>query len=235
MKINVNHGKRLFVVYVEQTTNKYISITVHPDLQITAKVPTGFDKIVVVRRLKKRAPWIAKQIDYFTEFHPLAVERQYVSGETHYYLGRQYRLKINKASDANVKLRSGFFVMELPDPHDNKQAKEIMQQWYDDHAVCIFKKRIAHYLPKFLKAKAEAPMIKFRKMKKRWGSFSKKGTITFNLDLIKTPAHCIDYVIVHEFCHLWCPHHDVKFFRLLEKTLPCWKESKKRLEQSSVI
>ena len=67
-------------------------------------------------------------------------------------------------------------------------------------------------------------------MKTRWGSLSTKGTMTLNLDLIRTPRECLEYVIIHELCHLTCRYHDAAFYGLLEKHLPDWKQRKHKLE-----
>lgn len=234
MQLKIKYGKRRFIVDVTEYVGKHLSITVHPDLSITAKVPQGSDEKILEHRLKKKASWIAKQIDYFSQFHPLTPERKYISGETHYYLGRQYRLKIRKLKNAEVKLKGKFFMMGLPNPHDNMQAKRIMLEWYDKHATFKLNKRVAKYLPRFVKLGAKDPIIKFRRMKKRWGSCRRTGTIVFNLDLIKAPIDCIDYVVVHELCHLLSAKHDKKFFYLLEKTLSHWKIHKARLESVAI-
>jgi predicted metal-dependent hydrolase len=231
MLLSINYGKRQFDVDVKEGPGKNLAVTVHPDLRITAKAPIGFDEKVIWQRLKKKASWIAKQIDYFLEFHPLSPERKYVSGETHYYLGRQYRLKIKQAKSPQLKLIGGFFVIGLPDIHNNEQAKKLTQNWYAEHAINILQKRFAKHLPQFVKLGTKEPTVKFKRMKKRWGSYSNKGIIVLNLDLIKTPTHCIDYVIIHELCHSVFTKHDNKFYLLLKKMLPDWEKCKNRLEK----
>ena len=78
---------------------------------------------------------------------------------------------------------------------------------------------------------AAVPIVRFRRMKKRWGSCSNGGVIMLNTELAKAPIHCIDYVILHELSHLLFLNHDRKFFRLLGRLLPDWKKRKERLEK----
>ena len=229
--ICLTYGKRQFVVYVVTEKRKCLSVTVHPDLKITAKAPTGYELEVIRRHLGKRASWIAKQLDYFGRFQPLPLARKFVSGETHYYLGRQYRLRIRPGEITRVRLIGRFFEMELPDRGDREKARALMFDWYSVHAKDLLSRRLAQYVPTFERMGAVVPEVRYRRMKKRWGSCSGKGVIMLNTELVKAPIHCIDYVIIHELCHLLCPHHDKKFYHLLGRILPDWEKRKERLEK----
>ena len=210
---------------------KYLSVTVHPDLCITAKAPAGYKLEFIRKRLEKRASWISKQLDFFERFQPLPKERKFVSGETHYYLGRQYRLRIRPGEKARVQLIGRFFEMELPDTNNRERARVLMLDWYSAHAKDLLSRRLAQYVPTFEKMGAAAPVVRYRRMKKRWGSCSGNGVIMLNTELVKAPTHCIDYVIIHELCHLLYPQHDKKFYHLLGRVLPDWEKRKERLEK----
>ncbi|KPK90624.1 MAG: hypothetical protein AMJ88_15760 [Anaerolineae bacterium SM23_ 63] len=234
MQVALSYGKQQFVVNVVTADRKRLSITVHPDLRITAKAPTGYEPEVIRQRLEKRASWIAKQLDFFKGFQPLPTPRKFISGETHYYLGRQYRLKIKIGEKARVRLIGRFFEMESPNPDDRKKARALMLDWYSTHAKNLLLKRLDQYLPIFAKKGAAKPEVRFRHMTKRWGSSSASGVIMLNTELVKAPSHCIDYVIIHELCHLLYPHHDKKFYRLLGRILPDWEKRKERLERVTI-
>jgi len=231
MQVNLSFGSRQFVVDVVTEERNRLSVTVHPDLRITAKAPTGYGLEIIRRRLEKRASWIARQLDFFERFQPLPTERKFVSGETHYYLGRQYRLRIRPGEKARVRLIGRFFEMELPDTGNREKVRAIMLDWYSAHAKDLLSRRLAQYVPTFEKMGAVVPEVRYRRMKKRWGSCSDNGVIMLNTELVKAPIHCIDYVIIHELCHLLYPHHDRKFYRLLGRILPDWEERKERLEK----
>jgi len=231
MQMNLAFGARQFSVDVVMVDRKRLSVTVHPDLRITAKAPIGYEPDVIRQRLEKKVSWIARQLDYFARFQPLPPERQYITGETHYYLGRQYRLRIRSSQVARVRLVGRFFAMELPDPNNRKMAKTLMLAWYSIHAKDLLTRRLARYMPIFVRMETVVPKIRFRRMKKRWGSCSGNDIIMLNTELVKAPIHCIDYVIVHELCHLVYPNHNRRFFNLLGRILPDWKKRKERLEK----
>lgn len=231
MQIEIPYGKRKFFVQVEWSKRKRIAVIVQPNLLIKARVPTGVDWVTINKFLMKKAAWIAKQIDFFGRFHPLPVHRRYISGETHLYLGKQYRLKIKTGKKPNFKLQGQYFVAEEPAGQQHEKVKLQMLKWYSDHARGILKKRIDIILPVFQKHGIEFPQFRIQAMKKRWGSCSKKKNITLNTELVKAPIMCIDYVITHELCHLLSSRHDAKFYKLLSDFLPDWERRKARLEK----
>lgn len=230
-EVEIGFGSRRLRVKIVWNERKRLSITVHPDLRITAKAPAGYELEVIRQRLEKRASWIARQLDFFERFQPLPTERKFVSGETHYYLGRQYRLRIRPGEIARVRLIGRFFEMELPDTNNREKARALMLDWYSAHAKDLLSKRLAQYVPTFESMGAVGPEVRYRRMKKRWGSCSGKGIIILNTDLVKAPILCIDYVIIHELCHMIYQRHDRKFYHLLGRILPDWKKRKERLEK----
>ena len=123
-----------------------------------------------------------------------------------------------------------FFLAQTPEAENQEHIKLMMMQWYADHAKALLDRRVFLFLEKILGKGYETKEIQYRFMKRRWGSYSSKGTITFNIELVKTPIDCLDYVIVHELCHFVHPNHDKGFYRLLESIIPDWRIRKERLE-----
>lgn len=230
-KVDLLYGKRQFVVDVVMDDRTRLCVTVHPDLRITAKAPAGYEPEVVRQRLEKRASWIVKQLDFFERFQPQSPERKFVSGETHYYLGRQYRLRIRSGKIVRVRLIGRFFEMELPETANREKARKLMQGWYSTHARDLLSRRFYSYVPTFERMGVVTPEVRYRRMKKRWGSCSGKSVIMLNTELVKAPIHCIDYVIIHELCHLLYPYHNRKFYHLLGQIMPDWEKRKERLEK----
>lgn len=226
----IKYGKEKIAFDVSHTTRKTMEIAVHPDIRVTVKAPKGTAPEVVQKRMAKRARWIKKQIDYFKRFEPRTPARCYVGGETHFFLGRQYRLKIKKQNSSEVKLKGGYFYIMTPSPNNTQKIRDMLFDWYKSRALAIFSTRLEECHKRAAKLKVPFPRLRLRKMVRRWGSCSKSGDILLNTALVKSPLFCIDYVIMHELCHLKVHKHNNGYYRLLSKYMPDWEKRKERLE-----
>lgn len=215
------------ILYAERKT---MAIAVSPDGTVTVKAPVGTPLAEVEQRVYRRAGWIRRQLDHFQQLGPPTPKKHYVSGETHLYLGKQYRLKIESAATEGVKLIGRYFFIQIKEKATADKAKELLQAWYTEKAKTKFNESFERCWPSFAKLSSVQPCLKIRHMQKRWGSLSKNGLLTLNTDLVRAPRECIDYVITHELCHLQHHNHGTGFYRLLEKTMPDWKKRKQKLE-----
>jgi predicted metal-dependent hydrolase len=229
---SVEYGKEKIFFAVVYTDRKTMEIAVHPDARVIVKAPRGTLFKTIRNRVAKRAHWIRKQITYFRKFEPHTPSRRYVGGETHLFLGRQYRLKIKKQDNDEVKLKGAYFYVMTPDPDNTQKIKTLLDEWYKEHARTIFSRRLEECYIRAKKLKVPFPDIRLRKMSKRWGSCSKSGDILLNTALVKASVYCIDYVIMHELCHLKAHTHNNGYFKLLSKYMPDWEKRKERLEVS---
>lgn len=215
------------LVYEER---KKLAIIVCPDKSLVVRAPLNSKIEEIEGKLQKRGKWVLKQINFFDQFHPIQPDREYVSGETHYYLGRQYRLRIRKGAKESVKLISKFFMVSTTKPDDREYIKLLIRHWYADHARLLLDRRAYFYIEKILGSGYSKVNIKYSYLKKYWGKYDPDGSITFNIELVKTPIQCIDYVIVHELCHIVHPNHGKAFYHLMNTILPDWEKRKERLE-----
>lgn len=227
----VEHAGQQIPVSVAFRDRQRLSISVHADGSVTALAPAGRSLEEVTAHLRRRRTWIARQRRHFEKYQPLPTEKWYVSGETHLYLGRQYRLRVHQSDEVAVRLIGKFFEVHVPEPKEPQAVAAAMRQWYQAHAESLFKERMRGcvQLASPLRFGVEAK-LRVKPMARRWGSCSKTGTITLNTDLVKTPLHCIDYVIMHELCHLCIHDHSPAFFRMLGRCMPDWQQRKDRLE-----
>ena len=205
-----------------------LGIEVHPDSRVVVRAPVGCPEAVIAERVSKRARWISRQLAEFERYRPRTPARQYVSGESHLYLGRQYRLKLLVDDTAFVKLARGQLLVGLPSATNRECARALLQRWYLDRARAVFGEVLEASLLRF--KSIELPRLSVRAMQSRWGSLSHAGTMTLNIDLVRAPRPCIEYVVTHELCHTTHRNHDGRFFKLLGRVMPDWERRKQRLE-----
>ncbi len=226
----VKYGKILIHYSVIYKNRKTLEIAVHPDSSVVITAPLNCDKNRIKEKVKKRVKWILKQLKYFKQFEPRTPQKQFLNGETYLYLGKQYRLKIKTGLSEGVKLKRGYFIVVQRDKDNRERTRELLNNWYNVKASEKFKEYYDVCLKNFSGHKNIIPFLKIRKMKKRWGSLSKHGTLTLNTELIKAPKECIEYVITHELCHTVHHNHSKEFYGLLDKTMPDWNKRKHKLE-----
>jgi predicted metal-dependent hydrolase len=215
---------------IRRANRKTLAITVRPDLSIIVTAPRRSSIEAIKAKVRKRATWIRKQRIYFERFLPPVPIRRYISGETHRYLGRQYRLKVISALSESVKLKGKYLRIETPHKHDAKRVRYLLDAWYREHACLIFSRCLDACLPSLYGRIKEAPKLYLRRMPKRWGSWTQRGAIYLNPELVRAPASCVDYVVTHELCHLVYGNHGKEFFALLRKVMPDWEMRKVHLE-----
>ena len=224
----VKYGDREIAYAVEFCCRKTLEISVMPDSAVQVRAPQGATLEAIAQKVQKKAPWIVEKQDWFARFPKGTPPKQYLGGETHSYLGRRYRLKIEKSDACSVKINGGFIRVESNDV-SAEVVRKLMDEWLRLRAEVFFRKILESYVAKF---KIEAPLrLLIRKMKTRWGSLSKGGVLTLNLNLVAAPKECVEYVVVHELCHLKYANHSDAFFALLESRLPDWKRRKMKLEE----
>lgn len=210
-----------------------ISIKVHPSCEVVVNAPEDAERSDIHEAVMKRAKWIDTALQEFRAQQAHVQSKHYVSGEMQFYLGRRYVLKVVEDADALqvVKMRSGKLFVTLKCFDDRKQAhvKAMVRRWYYLRAERVFHERLAALLPQAMWVEG-IPGFRVLPMSKQWGSCSAKGNLMLNPHLIKAPKECIDYVILHELCHIAEYNHSERFWRLLSSVMPQWREVKSRLD-----
>ncbi len=225
---SIQFGSKTILFSLEFSDRKSLGITVTPEMEVLVKAPSDTPMEKIHEKLRKKAPWIIKQQSYFLSFLPKTTQRKFISGETHLYLGRQYRLKISYGIKETVKLKGKFIEVTSS---DKSNVKTLLNQWYLQHAEAKFHVLAAPLIEKFKKYKVEPSSIVLRSMPTRWGSCTPMGKIILNPELIKAPKGCIEYVIIHELCHLVHHDHTQKFIDLQTKEMKDWEKWKMKLEK----
>jgi predicted metal-dependent hydrolase len=207
-----------------------IAIHVHPNGRVQVDAPPQTSLAEIKLAVSKRSRWLYGHLTRIREQLGWVLPREYVSGESHFYLGRRYVLKVqrNDRQPPNVKLIRGMLRITTDDT-ERDAVKQLLRDWYKDHARIQFDHRLEALVLETSWVEVK-PAWKLRSMKKQWGSCSPKGILSLNPHLVKAPSQCIDYVLLHELCHLKFHNHSWQFYRLLTQQMPEWEAVKGRLD-----
>ncbi|RTZ03575.1 M48 family peptidase [Flavobacterium bomense] len=227
---NIQYGTKQITFSIANRKRKSIAVEVHPDTSVQIKAPLDCQLEDIKRVVTKRSKWIITQQKFFEQFLPETPKREYVAGETHSYLGRKYILKIIISDENKVKLQGGFLAV-YSQKNEEEYIKHLLTEWYYKRATKVFEKVYEEAFQKFSQYNIQKPEIQIKRMKKRWGSYTSSGNILINPELIKAATVCIEYVMIHELCHLIERNHSKKFYTLLKKINPDWQRWKLKLEK----
>lgn len=230
MRNSYSYGTTNIAYSVEFRDRKTMAIEVHPDGRVQVIAPFQTIPEVIQAKVEKRASWIAKQLRFFKGHSSVKYVHEWISGESIYYLGRQYRIKITEGNPS-VKLSGKYLLIQVKDKTNKVKIESLVNTWYLEHARSKFQERIELLQPILDKESLILNELKIRKIGKRWGSCTSKRNIILNIELIKVPVHCIDYVLIHEICHLKHHNHGSEFWGMLLKYCPDWAKIKEKLEK----
>lgn len=211
-------------------TAQRVAIHVEPDGRVLVDAPESTPLETVLSAVKKRSRWISQHVGAAKERWAHILPREYVSGESLHYLGRRYRLKVVVQAGAipEARMRGGFIVVIVPE-HSPLLVRPALDAWYRLRAYELFADRLAAVAAPLRWVKY-LPPTRLQFMKVQWGSCSPAGRITLNPLLVKAPRECIDYVMLHELCHLLHHNHSPQFYRTLDRHMPRWRAIKEKLD-----
>ena len=231
MKDFIQYGGTRIEFTLKHAARATLGIAVLPSGEVEVTAPDGAELGRVKLLLEKRASWILERLGEASKNPPEPGERGVVSGAAMRFLGKMYRLKVETGDVSAVKIDGGRIIITAK---DESSARRVIFSWLKKMAEEVYQDRLVACLQRLdLPPGTPTPVIKIQKMKKRWGSCSPTGTVLLNLELVTAPTDCIDYVITHEVMHLCEPSHNARFFGLMDKAMPGWKELKSKLEANS--
>ncbi len=227
------YGKHEIEFRLERRQRKTLEIAVEADKSVTVVAPIDAPFDLVEAKLRKRASWVRRQQLFFEQFHPQTPPKKYLAGETHLYLGRQYRLSVTRRGQKGVRLYRGRLVVQSNEPESPDLTRALLETWYREKAKTKFEARLIGCLSRFPDPEIVSPSdLRIRNLRSCWGSMSGKDVLTLNVRLVQGPIDGIDYVITHELCHLIHRNHGPQFFELLTRVMPDWPHRKMRLERA---
>ena len=212
---------------IVRSQRRTVAIQIHPDKRIELKVPLLYNIDEVEPFLVKHHRWIFNRLD--APEKKSREPKKFVDGEMHYFLGKQYPLRIIISPENTVEFRDDTIIVYAKYNVSDLIAV-LLERWYYQQAHQVFQEISIPLMKQMEKYNVFPQSFTIKKMKTRWGSCSSKGSINLNLDLIKLPEGCIKAVILHELCHLVHMNHSKEFYALMTAEMPDWKVWDKQLK-----
>lgn len=216
-----------FRYVVKRQQRKTLVLYVLPDGEVEVRAPHQLPEREIIRFVESRARWIERTRE--KQLQRVDWRATALPGGDIWFLGEPRRFRIERGAAFGVALAPGEFAVSARDPFNLPALARQLDGWFREQAQQLFSERLPHCCALFPALKP--PPLRLRKMKRRWGSCSRRGIVTLNSELIRLPQTLIDYVIVHELCHLYEFNHGPRFYRLLERAMPDWRQREAMLKQ----
>lgn len=227
------YGTQIIEFEVKYSKRKTIEIGIEPPNVITVVAPDGVSDEVILKNVKAKAKWIVQKLFEINEIEHRRLDKEYVNGESFMYLGRNYSLEI--IDDFSVKhpvtkLYQGKFYINTP-IRDQIKLKKSMEQWYRLKTLEKVMERIDYYQKFFDDSPAN---VKVKEQKKRWASCTSKRELLFNWRCAMAPTWVLDYIVVHEMCHMVHMDHSKGFWNLVERIMPDYEKRREWLKNYGI-
>jgi predicted metal-dependent hydrolase len=208
-------------------------MTIRPDRSVSVRVPLRTPLYAIREFVARQAAWIARTREKIANQSPEPAQ-SYADGAPFLFLGDEFRLALEPGPQETVRLRGDSLVVATPAGPSPCRLKELVDCWYREQAAELFRERLIACHIRMEPERLEFPLLTIRPMKSRWGSYSyRTRRVTLNLHLIRLPLACLDYVIIHELCHIAVRHHGPLFWRLVERYFPDHAEARRQLREIS--
>lgn len=230
--VDINGEKIVF--FVQRKNIKNINLKVNIDKKVTMSIPMKMEIEIAKDFIKKKAEWIKKQQKYYDSFAEEKENITFENGETVYLLGKQYKMKIMPANKNEISIKDKYFEINIKERYieNKKYIRKVYDQWLKEYSYEVLSGLVEKYQTLLKKYNIKIPKIEIRQMKSRWGScLPSNNKVIFNLNLIKTPICCIEYVVLHELSHFKYQNHSKSFYNFVTIFMPDWNTRKKILDE----
>jgi len=231
-RVIVAWGAREVSAVLHRTERRKLRIEVRPGGCVNVFVPRDAPYEDVAARCRRKANWIFRELDRISGEPPFTPDRYYLSGETHFLAGRPYRLSIEWSTQSLVRIDGSRLIIGARDPNDAAHCRRILTAFYVLEARSLFPARLDAVFPPFERRGLKRPHLVVRRMAKRWGSYTPRGNITLNVDLVRASPNLIDYVIAHELAHAFYADHGDLWRQLMTSVMSDWQDRKLQLEET---
>jgi len=211
---------------------KNINLRIKPDATVTVSASSRVSFEIIDKFVMSKGKTILKAIEYYSKLQKYAPKKkEYKSGESFRLVGIDLRLKVVQSDKQMVESDGVYLFLYVRDTDNFSQKEKLLSTWIKAQCDKVFGEIGKELYENFGKYGVNYPEIKTRQMTSRWGSCQpRRGVITLNKKLIEAPRICIEYVILHEFCHFIHPDHSKNFYSFVQMLMPDWRERKKLLE-----
>lgn len=210
---------------IKRSRRKTVALYVYPDKRIEIRTPLLYNINEIEPFLLKHSRWLFNRLD--SKSDNVNMQKTFSDGELHYFLGKQYPLKVNLSAKNSVVFKDDTIVISAK---SHEVVELLLDRWYLEQARRVYQEIAIPLIKQMEKYNVAPKSFTIKKMKTRWGSCSRNGSISLNLHLIKLPEQCIKEVVLHELCHLVHFNHSKEFYALMTAEMPDWKIWKKELK-----
>lgn len=223
---------RSIELHIIRRRRKSLAIHVFPDRPVELRAPLKCSWTLIEEFLQSRLDWVAESLESLAGEHA-PVSHRYIDGEAHYFLGQRLPLSLHEGRTRRVSVTDDAIAVRCINPGDANDVKKALDAFYRAEALKLFPERLTLCRQRFANI-PEDPPLTVRKMRAKWGSCSNDGEICLNSFLMQKPLAAIDFVVTHELCHLRHFAHNKSFYRLMDRTMPDWREREKLLVRGDV-
>ncbi|MGG7177442.1 M48 family metallopeptidase [Clostridium paraputrificum] len=233
MKLGFQYGTRYIYFNTVFKDRKTMSIEVEPNGEVNVISPLGLSEIEIINKVKSKAKWIVQKQYEVKSINVNKINREAVSGESYLYLGRNYTLLLkedNESKEISVKLFRGKFIVTTY-TKDQEKIKKVLENWYRDKTLSRIKERVNYYKQYF---NINPSDVKVKEQKKRWASCTSNNELLFNWRCSMAPANILDYIVVHEMCHMLYKDHSKEFWDKVSSVMPDYEPRKEWLKNNGI-
>ena len=231
--ISFQHKSKSLSISIRYSSRKTMGISVHPDQRIEIIAPLGTPIASIQRVIEGKSQWIARQLEKLEKYQNIEQPKEYTNGQTLKLLGQGYMIKVIQVKDSEeeqIIKDKRLIKVYVRDRHQAERIHLLIEDWYRNEALVYLAQKFEQCYKKVKKYNISKPFFYLRYMKRRWGSCTSKGNILFNPEIIQLPSHCIEYIIMHELCHLKYRNHSKEFYYFLDTVMPNWKDCSQALD-----
>jgi predicted metal-dependent hydrolase len=215
---------------VTRSRRRSLELRVFPDHRIEVRAPLRTRDQDIAEFVDSRRDWLQRTLTQLAE-RPPPLQLALVDGARHPFLGRPVTLRLAQGPSGAVLRQDELFITAT----SPERAAALLDRWYREQARQHYEAEIDRHFPFFAARGHTRPVLRIKQMKSRWGSLSRRGYINLNLALIRLPMPCLEYVVVHELCHLEQMNHGPQFHALMDQRLPDWRARRQLLNRLPAI